>query len=145
MEEKNTIDTIYVIEKAKQKESVEKLLENSKRLDTVSEVIQAKLSGMKLDDLAYEIGISYDSISKIIVENIRPKRDILLAIAFVLKMEVEEVQLLLKSGQYATLTNSDPRDIIIIHGKVKNMDLAEINKMLIQHKFKPLTSVIRSF
>lgn len=145
MEEKNTIDTIYVIEKAKQKEPVEKLLENSKQLDTVSELIKAKLGGMKLDDLAYEIGISYAAISKIVTEKIRPRRDVLLAIAFVLKMNVEEVQQLLKSGKHATLTSSDPRDIVIIHGKVENMELAEINKVLIQHELKPLTSDIRTF
>lgn len=145
MEEKNTIDTIYVIEKAKQKEPVEKLLENSKQLDTVSELIKAKLDGMKLDDLAYEIGISYAAISKIVTEKIRPRRDVLLAIAFVLKMNVEEVQQLLKSGKHATLTSSDPRDIVIIHGKVENMELAEINKVLIQHELKPLTSDIRTF
>lgn len=145
MEEKNTNDTIYVIEKAKQKEPVEKLLENSKQLDTVSELIKAKLGGMKLDDLAYEIGISYAAISKIVTEKIRPRRDVLLAIAFVLKMNVEEVQQLLKSGKHATLTSSDPRDIVIIHGKVENMELAEINKVLIQHELKPLTSDIRTF
>lgn len=145
MEEKNTFDTIHVIEKAKQKEPVEKSLENSKQLDTVSEIIKAKLGDMKLDDLAYEIGISYAAISKIVTEEIQPRRNVLLAIAFVLKMQVEEVQQLLKSGKHATLTSSDPRDIVIIHGKVENMELAEINKVLIQHGFKPLTSDIRSF
>ncbi len=145
MEEKNTFDTIHVIEKAKQKEPVEKSLENSKQLDTVSEIIKAKLGDMKLDDLAYEIGISYAAISKIVTEEIQPRRNVLLAIAFVLKMQVEEVQQLLKSGKHATLTSSDPRDIVIIHGKVENMELAEINKVLIQHGLKPLTSDIRSF
>lgn len=145
MEEKNTFDTIHVIEKAKQKEPVEKSLENSKQLDTVSEIIKAKLGDMKLDDLAYEIGISYAAISKIVTEEIQPRRNVLLAIAFVLKMQVEEVQQLLKSGKHATLTSSDLRDIVIIHGKVENMELAEINKVLIQHGFKPLTSDIRSF
>ena len=145
MEEKNTFDTIHVIEKAKQKEPVEKSLENSKQLDTVSEIIKAKLGDMKLDDLAYEIGISYAAISKIVTEEIQPRRNVLLAIAFVLKMQVEEVQQLLKSGKHATLTSSDLRDIVIIHGKVENMELAEINKVLIQHGLKPLTSDLRSF
>ena len=128
MEEKNTFDTIHVIEKAKQKEPVEKSLENSKQLDTVSEIIKAKLGDMKLDDLAYEIGISYAAISKIVTEEIQPRRNVLLAIAFVLKMQVEEVQQLLKSGKHATLTSIDPRDIVIIHGKVENLSLIHISE-----------------
>lgn len=145
MEEKNTNETVIMISEAENGKSLEELLQNTVQLDTVPELIRSKLGGMKLEDLAYEIGISYAAISKIVTEKIRPRRDVLLAIAFVLKMNVEEVQQLLKSGHHARLTSSDPRDIVIIHGKVENMDLSEINKVLIQHEFKPLTSDNRTF
>ena len=145
MGERGTKKTEIIISSAEQGKSLEELLQNTTQLDTVSELIKSKLGGMKLDDLAYEIGISYDAISKIVTEKIRPRRDVLLAIAFVLRMNVEEVQQLLKSGQHATLTSSNPRDIVIIHGKVENMELAEINKVLTQHEFKPLTSDTRTF
>ena len=145
MGERGTKKTEIIISSAEQGKSLEELLQNTTQLDTVSEIIKSKLGGMKLDDLAYEIGISYAAISKIVTEKIRPRRDVLLAIAFVLRMNVEEVQQLLKSGQHATLTSSNPRDIVIIHGKVENMELAEINKVLTQHEFKPLTSDTRTF
>ncbi len=145
MGERGTKKTEIIISSAEQGKSLEELLQNTTQLDTVSELIKSKLGGMKLDDLAYEIGISYATISKIVTEKIRPRRDVLLAIAFVLRMNVEEVQQLLKSGQHATLTSSNPRDIVIIHGKVENMELAEINKVLTQHEFKPLTSDTRTF
>jgi transcriptional regulator with XRE-family HTH domain len=145
MGERGTKKTEIIISSAEQGKSLEELLQNTTQLDTVSELIKSKLGGMKLDDLAYEIGISYAAISKIVTEKIRPRRDVLLAIAFVLRMNVEEVQQLLKSGQHATLTSSNPRDIVIIHGKVENMELAEINKVLTQHEFKPLTSDTRTF
>ena len=145
MGERGTKKTEIIISSAEQGKSLEELLQNTTQLDTVSELIKSKLGGMKLDDLAYEIGISYAAISKIVTEKIRPRRDVLLAIAFVLRMNVEEVQQLLKSGQHATLTSSNPRDIVIIHGKVENMELAEINKVLKQHEFKPLTSDTRTF
>jgi len=145
MGERGTKKTEIIISSAEQGKSLEELLQNTTQLDTVSELIKSKLGGMKLDDLAYEIGISYAAISKIVTEKIRPRRDVLLAIAFVLRMNVEEVQQLLKSGQHATLTSSNPLDIVIIHGKVENMELAEINKVLTQHEFKPLTSDTRTF
>lgn len=145
MEDKNTNETQYVISDAKEGKSLEELLQNAAQLKTVSELIQTKLGGMKLDDLAFKIGISYAAISKIVTEKIRPKRDVLLAIAFVLNMNVEEVQQLLKSGHHARLTGSDPRDIVIIHGRVENMGLPEMNQLLMQHEFKPLTSDIRPF
>ena len=145
MGERGTKKTEIIISSAEQGKSLEELLQNTTQLDTVSELIKSKLGGMKLDDLASEIGISYAAISKIVTEKIRPRRDVLLAIAFVLRMNVEEVQQLLKSGQHATLTSSNPRDIVIIHGKVENMELAEINKVLTQHEFKPLTSDTRTF
>ena len=145
MGERGTKKTEIIVSSAEQGKSLEELLQNTTQLDTVSELIKSKLGGMKLDDLAYEIGISYAAISKIVTEKIRPRRDVLLAIAFVLRMNVEEVQQLLKSGQHATLTSSNPRDIVIIHGKVENMELAEINKVLTQHEFKPLTSDTRTF
>ena len=145
MGERGTKKTEIIISSAEQGKSLEELLQHTTQLDTVSELIKSKLGGMKLDDLAYEIGISYAAISKIVTEKIRPRRDVLLAIAFVLRMNVEEVQQLLKSGQHATLTSSNPRDIVIIHGKVENMELAEINKVLTQHEFKPLTSDTRTF
>ena len=145
MGERGTKKTEIIISSAEQGKSLEELLQNTTQLDTVSELIKSKLGGMKLDDLAYEIGISYAAISKIVTEKIWPRRDVLLAIAFVLRMNVEEVQQLLKSGQHATLTSSNPRDIVIIHGKVENMELAEINKVLTQHEFKPLTSDTRTF
>lgn len=145
MEERSANGTKIIILDAEQGKPLEESLQKTTHLDTVSKFIQAKLGEIKLDDLAYEIGISYAAISKIVTEKIRPSRDVLLAIAFVLKMQVEEVQQLLKSGKHATLTSSDPRDIVIIHGKVKNMELSEINKVLTQHGLKPLTSDIRTF
>lgn len=137
--------TNMMIADAEKGKSLEELLQNAARIETVSELIHSKLGEMTLDDLGYEIGLSYAGISKIVSEKIRPKRDILLAIAFVLKMNIEEAQQLLKSGRHAGLTSSDQRDITIIHGKVENLSLTQMNQVLLQHDFKPLTSDVRTF
>lgn len=143
-EEQKSLTNI-IIDDAKKGKPLEELLQNTAQLKTVSEIIRSRLGGMTLDDLGYEIGISCAGMSKIADDKIRPKRDVLLAIAFVLGMNVEEMQQLLKSGQHAGLTGSVPRDIVIIHGRVESLSLTEMNKTLIRHDFKPLTSAVRSF
>ena len=145
MKEEHNSLTQIVISDAQKGKSLEELLQNAAPLETVSEMILSKLEGMTLDDLGYEIGVSYNAISKIAAEKIRPGRDVLLAIAFVLGMDIVETQQLVKSGRHAGLTGSDQRDIIIIHARVENMGLSEVNKMLVQHGFRPLTSDSRDF
>lgn len=139
---KNGVDpnrnTHYVINSAKEGETLEKLLENSSPLKPVSVLIMSKLGDMALDKLAVEVGISHAAIYKIRNGKIRPKRDVLLAMAFVLNMTIEETQQFLKSGRRSKLTASDPRDVTIIYGLYRGMSLDKMDSLLEEKQFTPL-------
>lgn len=131
-------NTDYVINSAKEGETLEKLLENSSPPKPVSVLIMSKLGDMTLDKLAVEVGISHAAIYKIRNGKIRPKRDVLLAMAFVLNMTMEETQQFLKSGRRSKLTASDPRDVTIIYGRSRGMSLDKMESLLEEKQFAPL-------
>lgn len=131
-------DTDYIINSAKEGETLEKLLESSSPLKPVSVLIMSKLGDMSLDKLAVEVGISHAAIYKIRNGKIRPKRDVLLAMAFVLNMTPEETQQFLKSGRRSKLTAGDLRDVAIIYGRSQGMSLDKMEALLEEKQFAPL-------
>lgn len=133
-------NTDLIIQDAASGRSLEELLSETLPLEPVSGLILSKLGELSLDDLATEVGISHSAIYKIRHGKIRPQRDVLLAMAFVLKMTVAETQRLLKSGHRARLTGSDSRDVSIIFGLSTKKSLDEMEALLEERQFAPLVS-----
>ena len=132
--------TDIIINGAANGRSVEELLSETLPLEPVSGLILSRLGELSLDDLAIEVGISHSAIYKIREGKIRPQRDVLLAMAFVLKMTVAETQQFLKSGHRAPLTGCDCRDVSIIFGLSTKMSLDEMESLLEKKQFAPLIS-----
>lgn len=132
--------TDIIIHGAASGRSLEELLSETLPLEPVSGLILSKLGELSLDDLATEVGISHSAIYKVRDGKIRPQRNVLLAMAFALKMTVAETQQFLKSGHRARLTGSDPRDVSIIFGLSSKMSLDEMEALLEEQQFAPLIS-----
>ena len=55
-------------------------------------------------------------------------------------MSLSETQKLLKIGNLASLSGSNPRDIVIIDGILRNLDIVDISNNLIKNGFSDLFS-----
>ncbi len=64
----------------------------------------------------------------------------LLRLSRVLGMNLSETQKLLKIGDLASLSGSSPRDIVIIDGILRELDIIDINNHLGKNGFSDLFS-----
>ena len=64
----------------------------------------------------------------------------LLRLSRVLGMNLSETQKLLKIGDLASLSGSSPRDIVIIDGILRELDIIDINNRLEKNGFSDLFS-----
>ena len=67
-----------------------------------------------------------------------PSRDVLLRLAFVLELDYEQTQYLLKCGEEAPLSGRRARDVAIMKALEEHMDLMDVEDMLIDHDLEPL-------
>jgi len=65
---------------------------------------------------------------------------VLLRLSRVLGMNLSETQKLLKIGDLASLSGSSPRDIVIIDGILRELDIIDINNRLEKNGFSDLFS-----
>ncbi|MEN6340766.1 MAG: hypothetical protein ABFD03_11605 [Clostridiaceae bacterium] len=75
---------------------------------------------------------------KIMNGQLLPSRDSLLRVAFVLKLDVNETQYLLKVGRRAKLTPRDSRDAAVLHCIIRRMSLMDANLTLDEAGEEPL-------
>lgn len=69
-----------------------------------------------------------------------PSRDVLFRFAFVLELNYEETQNLLKCGKEAALSAHRERDVVIMKALVDQMQLMEVEELLIDKNMEPLIS-----
>lgn len=68
----------------------------------------------------------------------KPSRDILISVAFGMKLSLEEAQLLLRIAKAAILDPRDKRDSVIIHSLIHNMTVFETDDILDENNFTTL-------
>ena len=59
-----------------------------------------------------------------------PSRDVLIRVALILHLEVEQAQALLKAGHRAQLTPRDDRDAILLSCLIRRLSLADADELL---------------
>lgn len=104
----------------------------------LSDLIDSR--GLTADRLADFVGIDPATIFRILKGTRNPSRNILLRIALVLKLSMEETQALLKSGNCASLSGSRERDLIIMEGIIHKHFIDEVNYMLTEKGMLDLNS-----
>ena len=71
-----------------------------------------------------------DYVSKIFQGTRKTSRDILLAIAIAMQINLEETQLLLRLAKFHPLDTRDERDAIIIYGIHHQLSVIDVNEIL---------------
>lgn len=93
------------------------------------------ISVQALADLS---GINRATIFKILSGKLEPSFNTLIRLAFVLELDFEQAQFLLKCGNCHALSASRNRDLIIIEGLVHRMPLGEVEDKLLDHGLRGL-------
>ncbi len=138
-EEKRT--TIMMIERAKRGESLEQMLKEIKQSRTLPQILLPRMKDMSNEVLADLAGCSRAYVYGIMNGTKHPGKDLLLRIAFVLGMSVDEAQEMLKTAHRAQLSSKDHRDVCIIFGLVHGLDLETMDEVLLEQDQKPLSAI----
>lgn len=85
-------------------------------------------------------GLNKSTLYRILNAEVSPQRNVLLRLSRILGMDLSQTQKLLKIGKVATLTGSSPRDIVIIDGILRRLDIADIDENLQKNGFSDLFS-----
>lgn len=136
--------TRWMIEHAG-KRSLDDLLKEVKSQKSVPDLL---LPALGKKDISVEVmsqlaGFGRATGYKIINNKMRPEADILIRIAFVLEMNVEEMQQLLKSGRRSMLSGSSDRDVAIIYGRQNGLSLGEMDELLEEYGLPTLVPPLK--
>lgn len=82
--------------------------------------------------------LNKSSLYRILNGETSPQRNVLLRLSRILEMNLTDTQSLLKLGGHATLSGSNPRDIVIISGILKEQDIADISEALSRNGYADL-------
>ena len=85
-------------------------------------------------------GLNKSSLYRILNAEVCPQRNVLLRLSRIVNMNLSETQKLLKLGNLASLSGSNPRYIVIIDGILRNLDIVDINNNLTKNGFSDLFS-----
>ena len=138
MDENNVNRTIRMIDAMNHGASLDEMLKQSRPLVPLPSLILPKLGDMSYDTLGVLAGCSRANVYKMMSGRSHPEKDMLLRIAFVLKMDVDETQQLLKSAHRSTLSSGLPRDICIMYGLMNGLTLSEMDLVLKRKELQPL-------
>lgn len=132
--------TVMMIERANSGESLEQMLKAIKQARKLPQILLPRIGGMSNEVLADLAGCSRAYVYGIMKGVKHPEKDLLLRIAFVLGMDVDETQEMLKTAHRAALSSRDKRDICVIFGLVNRLDLETMDEVLLEQGQKPLSS-----
>lgn len=136
-----SLNTVAIVELIRNGQSIEDLVSQAKLPSLASclnEMIGRK--GYSTAITADMADINPASLHKIMTKKMAPSRNVLLRIAFALEMDFEETQVLLKSGNCATLSANRKRDLYIIQGIENKTPYDEVNEILRKNDFADLYS-----
>lgn len=136
--------TRWMIEHAA-KSSLDELLKEVKSQKSVTDIL---LPALGKKDISVEVmsqlaGFGRATGYKIMNNKMRPEADILIRMAFVLDLSVEEMQQLLKSGRRSMLSGSSARDVAIIFGRHNGLSLGEMDELLEEYGLPALVPPLK--
>ena len=130
--------TVLMIEAMSNGASLDEMLKKSEPLKPLPELILPKLKDMSYDTLGVLAGSSRANVYKMMSGKSHPEKDMLLRIAFVLHMSLDETQQMLKSAHRSPLSAGDRRDVCVMYGLMNSLDGSEMDAVLEKQGFSPL-------
>ena len=139
----NVGTTYYMLNNDIRIEDIDRYLRDAKPAPKFSNYLMELIArkDMSYEEFGMLANIGRSTIYKIINGKQLPEQDMLLRMAFVLELSADETQQLLKAAHRAPLTSANPRDIVIIVGLRNQLMLDEIDSVLMEKKFDPLTPI----
>ena len=137
----NTGPTEMAISRLKNGTPVTKILQET-RSPTLGDYLFEFLckTNRSTETIAGLAGLNKSSLYRILNAEVCPQRNVLLRLSRIVNMNLSETQKLLKLGNLASLSGSNPRDIVIIDGILRNLDIVDINNNLTKNGFSDLFS-----
>ena len=130
--------TLMMIEAMSNGASLDEMLKKAEPMKTLPEMILPRLRDMSYDTLGVLAGCSRANIYKLMSGKSHPEKDMQLRIAFVLQMDLEETQQMLKSAHRTPLSSGNRRDVCIMYGLMNHLDGSEMDAVLEKQNFGPL-------
>lgn len=91
--------------------------------------------GMSIGAASELAGLNRATLYKILNEDTRPSRNVLLRLSRILGMSIEKTQQLLKVGGFSPLSGSKTDDIIVMYGIINGLSLGDIDADLRRNGF----------
>lgn len=88
-----------------------------------------KIRNMNVSEIAKASGAG-EYVYKVFKGDRKPSRDVLISVAFGMKLSLEETQLLLRISKFAILDSRDMRDSVIIYGLTHGLTVFQTDDML---------------
>ena len=130
--------TVLMIEAMNSGASLDELLKKSEPLKPLPELILPRLRDMSYDTLGVLVGSSRANIYKMMSGKSHPEKDMLLRIAFVLHMSLDETQQMLKSAHRTPLSSGSQRDVCVMYGLMNHLEGDEMDSVLQRRGMDPL-------
>ena len=130
--------TVLMIEAMNSGASLDELLKKSEPLKPLPELILPRLRDMSYDTLGVLVGSSRANIYKMMSGKSHPEKDMLLRIAFVLHMSLDETQQMLKSAHRTPLSSGSQRDVCVMYGLMNHLEGDEMDSVLQRRGMEPL-------
>lgn len=135
--------TMDVFEAIKTQSNIEDFIESNKEIYKSNDLQyrmneHLNLKGLSLASLLPHMQCSKAYLYMIYNGTRKPSREIVIQIAYALKLSLEECQQLLKCSGLAALYSKDQRDSIIIHYMYHKKSILDTNDLLINKGYQPL-------
>ena len=130
--------TVLMIEAMNSGASLDEILKKSEPLKSLPELILPKLKDMSYDTLGVLAGTSRANVYKMMSGKSHPEKDMLLRIAFVLHMSLDETQQILKSAHRTPLSSGSQRDVCLMYGLMNRLEGDEMDAVLQRRGMDPL-------
>lgn len=130
--------TVLMIEAMNSGASLDEILKKAEPLKPLPELILPKLKDMSFDTLGVLAGTSRANVYKMMSGKSHPEKDMLLRIAFVLHMSLDETQQILKSAHRTPLSSGSQRDVCLMYGLMNRLEGDEMDAVLQRRGMDPL-------
>ena len=110
------------------------------QVDSLPEYLKGWLARKKLTkaDVVRRSNLNRAYVYQIFLGRKYPSRDKVIALAFGLGLDAEEVQTLLKQAGYRELYPRDPRDALLLYAFSQGQGVFEANELLFDHNIEVL-------
>ena len=110
------------------------------QVDSLPEYLKGWLARKKLTkaDVVRRSNLNRAYVYQIFLGRKYPSRDKVIALAFGLGLDAEEVQTLLKQAGYRELYPRDPRDALLLYAFSQGQGILEANELLFDHNIEVL-------